>query len=441
MLLLLTVWRTYYILLLLLLQACLMQRPSQSLHGSTHNKIISQARQSAEASGSSSRPHAVQQQGFQQVKGLGSSCHAAAAAPAAAAALRTAVVCAAASVTAGGVPSSDDGLLLHPYQQQQQQQWSKQQAAAVAGGRPGPKAVYRVVAAVRKASSNSQLLGLLQDCSRDQITADLIKAVLFQASRIARSAAAAKSSSSSSSSSRGSEKLAAQQLVCACLQLLLEVNEQISGWHLANCLLSLGVLCGRGGPAAPVMAGAAAAAAAGGSMLASEASLQQQKQKQTAGVLQQLINPARSSRRDLEALLQATGPQYQLQQLLHLTRSTAITAAQPRQLVDMLYGLAVLPLRPAPEVLSLMLQGLQDQFQVMRPAAAAAVGDSKQHRPAAAAAAGEGGLTPKQLSQLLWSAATLQVHLSDGWLEQFCAASHGVLQLYGAQVRVCSTMG
>jgi hypothetical protein len=440
-LLLLPVWRTYYILLLLLCfwQTRLTQRPSQSLHGCTHTSVLSQSGQSA-LSGSSWPVISFQHQGVHQVKDKGSSCHAAAAAAAAPPiAARNGVVCAVASVAAVGVPHSDDRLL-HMYQQQQQQRSQQQPpaAAAVAAGSPVPTKAYRTAAAVRKASSYSQLLELLQDCSRDQITADLIKAVLFQASRIARSAASAKSNSSSSSnSSRGSEGLAAQQLVCACLRLLLEVNNQISGWHLANCLLSLGVLCGRGGPAAPVMAGAAAAAAGGGgdSMLAPVDSLQRQ-QLQTAGVLQQLINPARSSRRDLEALLQATGPQYQLQQLLHVTRGTAIAAAQPRQLVDMLYGLAVLPLRPAPEVLSLMLQGLQDRLQVMHPAsgsAASAVDDSAQQRSAAAAA--DGALTPKQLSQLLWSAATLQVHLADGWLQQFCAASHGVLQLYGAQVR------
>jgi hypothetical protein len=288
-------------------------------------------------------------------------------------------------------------------------------------------------AQVRKAASQSQLLELLQDCSRDQITPNLIQAVLFQASRVARSADSAAKPSSSSSS----EGLAAQQLVCACLQLLLELHEQISGWHLSNCLLSLGVLCGRGGPASPVMAGAVDS-----SSTPPDASilLQQQQPSASAGVLQHLLNPARSSRRDLEALLRATGPQHQLQQLLHLSRHTAVAAAQPQQLVDMLYGLAVLPLRPAPEVLSLMLQSLQDQLQHMHTTASSSSSQKGTLQPAAAAAApaaaGGSALSPKQLSQLLWSAATLQLHLPSSWLHSHWAASMTALPLYSAQVRI-----
>lgn len=287
----------------------------------------------------------------------------------------------------------------------------------------------QLLAQLRKAASHSRLLELLQDCSREQITPDLIKAVLFQASRVARSTVTATSNSNSSSS----EGLAAQQLVCACLQLLLQLNEQISGWHLSNCLLSLGVLCGRGGPASPVMAGAVDSS----STLPDASILQQQQSQQStsAGVLQHLLNPARSSRRDLEALLQATGPQHQLQQLLHATRHTAVAAAQPQQLVDMLYGLAVLPLRPAPDVLSLMLQSLQDQLQRMHTgSSSSSSNDGVVWSAGAGAAAGDAPLSPKQLSQLLWSAATLQLHLPDSWLHSHWAASITVLPLYSAQV-------
>lgn len=276
------------------------------------------------------------------------------------------VVAHAAASVAELQPSGNDSFLQPtPHQQHQQQQQQTQHHAA---------GLKQLLHAIRSARSHLKLLELLQDCNREQVTADLIKAVLFQASRIARSAAAAattgsknnwSSTSTSSKTTTASDGLAAQQLVCACLQLLLEANQQVCGWHLSNCLLSLGVLCGRGGPAAPVMAGSGPApsllppSAGAVSDTAVGSHHHHQQQQATAGVLQQLISPARSSRRDLEALLQATGPEHQLQQLLHLTRDTAVASAQPGQLVVMLYGLAVLPLRPAPDVLGMMLQGLQ----------------------------------------------------------------------------------
>lgn len=327
---------------------------------------------------------------------------------------RSSVCCSAASVAAGGLPTPADDSFSYPYHHQQQLQPTAASGAAVSCHR-------QLLAPVRKAASQSQLLELLQDCSREQITPDFIQEVLFQASRVARSTQPAKPNSSSSSS----EGLAAQQLVCACLQLLLQLNEQISGRHLSNCLLSLGVLCGRGGPASPVMAGAVDS-----STLPDASILQQQQQSASAGVLQHLLNPARSSRRDLEALLRATGPQHQLQQLLHLTRHTAVAAAQPQQLVDMLYGLAVLPLRPAPDVLSLMLQSLQDQLQRMHTGSSS----DAMLRPTAATAGAGDALSPKQLSQLLWSAATLQLHLPNSWLDSHWAASMTALPLYSAQV-------
>lgn len=333
---------------------------------------------------------------------------------------QSSVCCSAASVAAGGLPTPADDSFSHPYHQQQVQPTAA--SGAVSRRR-------QLLARVRKAASQSQLLQLLKDCSREQITPDFIQEVLFQASRVARSIQPAKSKGSSSSS----EGLAAQQLVCACLQLLLQLNEQISGQHLSNCLLSLGVLCGRGGPASPVMAGAVDS-----STLPDASILQQQQQQQSAsaGVLQHLLNPARSSRRDLEALLRATGPQHQLQQLLHLTRHTAVAAAQPQQLVDMLYGLAVLPLRPAPDVLSLMLQSLQDQLQRMHTGSSSSSSSTDgMLRSAARAGTRAGGtLSPKQLSQLLWSAATLQLHLPSSWLDSHWAASMTALPLYSAQV-------
>jgi hypothetical protein len=251
--------------------------------------------------------------------------------------------------------------------------------------------------------------------------------------------------------------MAAQQLVCACLQLLLEVNEQINGWHLSNCLLSLGVLCGKDGPAAAVLAGPTAAAAepAGmNSFLHPQQQQQQQQQQQAGGVLEALVlNPVRSSRRDLEALLQATGPQHQLQQLLSLTRHTAVAAAQPLQLADMLYGLAVLRVRPAPDVLAVVLQGLQQHLQQMghgltslpHVSSSSSSSSSSRRLPSAAAAAAAAGasgvLGPKQLSQLLWSAATLQLQLPQSWLGCYWAASLGPLQLYGSQVREVTNTG
>jgi hypothetical protein len=283
------------------------------------------------------------------------------------------------------------------------------------------------------------------------LTTDLIRVVLFRASRLARSAAAAetntklssgaagklKSRSSSSSSSSSGEQMAAQQLVCACLQLLLEVNEQITDWHLANCLLSFGVLCSKDGPAAAVLAGSTAAGDLAGIASFLHPLQQQQQQQQAAGVLEQLVNPVRSSRRDLEALLQATGPQHQLQQLLHLTRHTAVAAAQPVQLADMLYGLAVLRVRPAPDVLAIVLLGLQQHLQQMGQGPILL--HSSNCRPlsaAAAAAVGQSGvLGPKQLSQLLWSAATLQLQLPQAWLGCYWGASLAHLQRYGPQVR------
>jgi hypothetical protein len=382
---------------------------------------------------------------------------------------RSSTTCAAASVA--GLQAAGDDSFLHPYGNQplQQQLHQGQQLSAGASSR-------KLLSCVRTSQSYSQLLNLLQDCSTDEISTDLLRAVLFRAAKLARSTAAPASkagSKSSTSSSSGSSRdaLAAQQLVCACLQLLLDVNEQISGWHLSNCLLSLGVLCGRGGPASPVMAGAGAGAVAADHAFAASAvhsTLQQQQQgqrqqqgqqqQQVSGVLQQLLlNPARSSRRDLEALLQATGPQHQLQQLLHLTRKTAVASAQPQHTVDMLYGLAVLRVRPAPHVLGLMLHGLQEQLQDMQEtqlqAGSPSAGDvaagghdgSSSSRirmhsagpgAAAGAAAAAGVWTPKLLSQLLWCAATLQLHLPQPWLESYWAASLTALPLYGAQVRL-----
>lgn len=365
--------------------------------------------------------------------------------------------CAAASVA--GLQAAGDDSFLHPYGNQplHQQLHQGQQPSAGATSR-------KLLSCVRTSQSYSQLLNLLQDCSTDEISTDLLRAVLFRAAKLARSAAAAaasKAGSKSSSSGSSRDALAAQQLVCACLQLLLDVNEQISGWHLSNCLLSLGVLCGRGGPASPVMAGAGAGAVAADHALAASAvhsTLQQQQQgqqqQQVSGVLQQLLlNPARSSRRDLEALLQATGPQHQLQQLLHLTRKTAVASAQPQHMVDMLYGLAVLRVRPAPHVLGIMLHGLQEQLQDMQEtqlqagsssagdvAAGGHDGSSRRIRmqpagPGAAAAASGGGVwTPKLLSQLLWCAATLQLHLPQPWLESYWGASTAAVPLFAAQV-------
>lgn len=170
----------------------------------------------------------------------------------------------------------------------------------------------------------------------------------------------------------------------------------------------------------------------------------------------------------MEALLQATGPQHQLQQLLHATRATAIAAAQPGQLVDMLYGLAVLRVRPAPDVLSAMLQGLHDCLQHQQRstqqqqqqlssgggaasiapntstmAAAAGASSNSSSRPwrvsQAAAAAGPdvgGFLSPKQLSQLLWAAATLQLQLPVPWMQAYWGASLSAIHMYCAQVCV-----
>lgn len=54
-------------------------------------------------------------------------------------------------------------------------------------------------------------------------------------------------------------------------------------------------------------------------------------------------------------------------------------------------------------------------------------------RPAAAGTNAANALSPKQLSQLLWAAATLQLHLPEPWLVTYCAASFRALHLYTAQ--------
>jgi hypothetical protein len=212
--------------------------------------------------------------------------------------------------------------------------------------------------------------------------------------------------------------------VSACLLLLLEAKQQVGPHELSNCLLSLAVLCGSGGPAAGVL----------GNSQAASSLLSQLQQRQLAGnssnsssssngtVLQQLITPASS--RALEQLLVAAAPQHQLQQLLDVTRATALPSAQQHQLVNMLYSLAVLRLRPAPHVLQQLLAHTQQHMEQL-VAAHTSINSSSRWQ-------GD-WRTSKVLAQLLWAAATLQLQLPPSWLHSYWAASKLLLPQFGAQ--------
>jgi hypothetical protein len=314
----------------------------------------------------------------------------------------------AASIAAGGEDVAAATRILQPYvATPQQQQRAETPATADA----------RLQRRISHARSLPQLLELLQ-AHAATATADSLTSVLRQASLLTKAAAAA-GSSPSRQATAAADAAAAQQLVSLALHLLLGLSDQVGGWQLSNCLLSLAMLCGRGGPAAAAMAGAdgGTAVAAGAGAVQQQQQQQQQPPSTTTstGMLAQLVLGSNSSVRDLETLLHATGPQHQLQSLLEACRSTAVASAQPYQLVNLTYSLAVLLMRPAPAVLSALLWGLQE------------------HLEAAATAVRPGLFSPKQLSQLLWAAATLQLPLSPGWLQRYWAASQPLLAQYGAQ--------
>jgi hypothetical protein len=248
-----------------------------------------------------------------------------------------------------------------------------------------------------------------------------------------RRAAAGASRTASTRQQRSTDADAAQQLVSACLLLLLEAKQQVGPHELSNCLLSLAVLCGSGGPAAGVMGNSQTASRTTSSSNSSSSLVSQSPQRQMASgsssngaVLQQLITPASS--RALEQLLVAAAPQHQLQQLLDVTQATALPAAQQHQLVNMLYSLAVLRLRPAPHVLQQLLAHTQHHMQQLLSA------HTDINSSSSSSSRWQGDWrTSKVLAQLLWASATLQLQLPPSWLQSYWAASKLLLPQFNAQ--------
>uniref|UniRef100_A0A383V718 RAP domain-containing protein n=1 Tax=Tetradesmus obliquus TaxID=3088 RepID=A0A383V718_TETOB len=298
---------------------------------------------------------------------------------------------------------------------------------------------------IRSCSSYEQLLELLQQHSWFLSAADVTN-VLHRASALAKTAArqhnaAAGSSRAGTRQQRSADAAAAQQLVSACLAALLQVQQQVGPHELSNCLLSLAVLCGSCGPAAGVLGSSQAASRTTSSSSSSSSTYEQAQQWHAGGsssssgssngaVLQQLITPASS--RALEQLLVAAAPQHQLQQLLELTHTAVLPAAQQHQLVNMLYGLAVLRVRPAPHVLQQLLAHTQQHIEQLVAESAAHTSSSSSSSSDSWHARGDRRAT-KVLSQLLWAAATLQLQLPRSWLRCFWAASALLLPQFSAQ--------